>query len=221
MHFPGSFLKWKELYLLENREDRSMDRQKNLAKISKYMSLILRHRPEVIGLTLDPHGWAGVRELIRGIQGKYPDFSREMLEEIVRTDEKQRYSFDQHGMRIRANQGHSVQVEEDMEEKDPPEILYHGTGRKSQSSILAKGLLPGSRLFVHLSGDTETARKVGKRHGDPVIFIVHAGQMARDGYKFRISENGVWQISQVPVRYLELMYEDQEGTNQNRPGTQV
>lgn len=195
-----------------------MDRQKNLTKISKYMSLILRHRPDVIGLTLDPHGWAGVRELIRGIQGKYPEFSREMLEEIVRTDEKQRYSFDQHGMRIRANQGHSVHVDVDMEEKDPPEILYHGTGRKSQSSILAKGLLPGSRLFVHLSGDTETARKVGKRHGDPVIFIVHAGQMARDGYTFRLSANGVWQIPQVPAKYLEMTYEDPEREKESKDG---
>ena len=195
-----------------------MGNQKNLTKISKYMSMILRHRPEAIGLQLDSHGWADVRELIRGIKARYPDFSREMLEEIVRTDEKQRYSFDQHGMRIRANQGHSVHVDVDMEEKDPPEILYHGTGRKSLSSILEKGLLPGNRLFVHLSGDTETARKVGARHGDPVIFIVHAGQMARDGYAFRISANGVWQIPQVPVQYLELTYAGPEGVSESDPG---
>lgn len=193
-----------------------MGNQKNLTKISKYMSLILRHRPEVIGLTLDSHGWADVRELIRGIKAKYPDFSREMLEEIVESDEKQRYSFDQNGMRIRANQGHSVHVDVDMEEMDPPEILYHGTGRKSLSSILEKGLLPGNRLFVHLSKDTETARKVGARHGDPVIFIVHAGQMAKDGYTFRLSANGVWQIPEVPVKYLELTYEDPERENENK-----
>lgn len=193
-----------------------MGSQKNLTKISKYMSLILRHRPEVIGLTLDPHGWADVRALIRGIQGKYPEFNRKTLEEIVESDEKQRYSFDRYGMRIRANQGHSVHVDVDMEEKEPPEILYHGSGRKYLSSILEKGLLPGNRLFVHLSKDTETARKVGKRHGDPVIFIVHAGQMARDGYKFRISANGVWQIPQVPVKYLELTYGDPERENESK-----
>lgn len=193
-----------------------MGNQKNLTKISKYMSLILRHRPEVIGLTLDPHGWADVKALIRGIQGKYPEFNRKTLEEIVESDEKQRYSFDQNGMRIRANQGHSVHVDVDMEEMDPPEILYHGTGRKSLSSILEKGLLPGNRLFVHLSKDTETARKVGARHGDPVIFIVHAGQMAKDGYTFRLSANGVWQIPEVPVKYLELTYEDPERENENK-----
>ena len=193
-----------------------MGNQKNLTKISKYMSLILRHRPEVIGLTLDPHGWADVKALIRGIQGKYPEFNRKTLEEIVESDEKQRYSFDQHGMRIRANQGHSVHVDVDMEEMDPPEILYHGTGRKSLSSILEKGLLPGNRLFVHLSKDTETARKVGRRHGDPVVFIVHAGQMAKDGYTFRLSANGVWQIPEVPVKYLELTYEDPERENENK-----
>ena len=193
-----------------------MGNQKNLTKISKYMSLILRHRPEVIGLTLDPHGWADVKALIRGIQGKYPEFNRKTLEEIVESDEKQRYSFDQYGMRIRANQGHSVHVDVDMEEMDPPEILYHGTGRKSLSSILEKGLLPGNRLFVHLSKDTETARKVGARHGDPVIFIVHAGQMAKDGYTFRLSANGVWQIPEVPAKYLELTYEDPERENENK-----
>ena len=193
-----------------------MGNQKNLTKISKYMSMILRHRPEVIGLTLDPHGWADVKALIRGIQGKYPEFNRKTLEEIVESDEKQRYSFDQNGMRIRANQGHSVHVDVDMEEMDPPEILYHGTGRKSLSSILEKGLLPGNRLFVHLSKDTETARKVGRRHGDPVVFIVHAGQMAKDGYTFRLSANGVWQIPEVPVKYLELTYEDPERENENK-----
>lgn len=193
-----------------------MGNQKNLTKISKYMSMILRHRPEVIGLTLDPHGWADVKALIRGIQGKYPEFNRKTLEEIVKSDEKQRYSFDQNGMRIRANQGHSVHVDVDMEEMDPPEILYHGTGRKSLSSILEKGLLPGNRLFVHLSKDTETARKVGRRHGDPVVFIVHAGQMARDGYTFRLSANGVWQIHEVPAKYLELTYEDPERENENK-----
>ncbi|MGX8688699.1 MAG: RNA 2'-phosphotransferase [bacterium] len=193
-----------------------MGNQKNLTKISKYMSLILRHKPDVIGLALDPHGWADVGKLIRGIQGKYPEFNREILEEIVESDEKQRYSFDRYGMRIRANQGHSVHVDVEMEEKEPPEVLYHGTGRKSVSSILEKGLIPGSRLFVHLSKDPETARKVGKRHGEPVIFIVHAGQMAGDGYVFRLSQNGVWQIPRVPVKYLELMYEDQQAENEDR-----
>ena len=174
----------------------------SLKETSKYMSLILRHKPDAIGITLDEYGWANVDELIAGI-AKDNEFNMEILEEIVRTDEKQRYSFNEDKTLIRANQGHSIPVDVELEEKEPPEILYHGTGEKYVSSIDAQGLIPKSRLYVHLSKDEETAVKVGSRHGKPVIYIVKAKQMYEDGYKFYISENGVWLTKEVPVKYLE------------------
>lgn len=174
----------------------------SLKETSKYMSLILRHKPDAIGITLDEHGWANVDELIAGI-AKDNEFNMEILEEIVRTDEKQRYSFNEDKTLIRANQGHSIPVDVELEEKEPPEILYHGTGEKYVSSIDAQGLIPKSRLYVHLSKDEETAVKVGSRHGKPVIYIVKAEQMYEDGYKFYISANGVWLTKEVLVKYLE------------------
>ena len=174
----------------------------NLKDTSKYMSLILRHKPDAIGITLDEHGWANVDELIAGI-AKDNEFNMEILEEIVRTDEKQRYSFNEDKTLIRANQGHSIPVDVELEEKEPPEILYHGTGEKYVSSIDVQGLIPKSRLYVHLSKDEETAVKVGSRHGKPVIYIVKAKQMYEDGYKFFISANGVWLTKEVPVKYMK------------------
>ena len=169
---------------------------------SKFISLILRHRPEVIGITLDEHGWADVDELISGVS-KTHRLNREILERIVAEDEKQRYSFSEDGKLIRANQGHSIPVDVELEEVVPPEVLYHGTGVKYKDSIDAQGLIPKSRLYVHLSGDPETARKVGQRHGKPVIYKVHAAEMHRDGYRFFRSVNGVWLTKAVPGKYLE------------------
>lgn len=166
------------------------------------MSLILRHKPDAIGITLDEHGWANVDELIAGI-AKDNEFNMEILEEIVRTDEKQRYSFNTDKTLIRANQGHSIPVDVELEEKEPPEILWHGTGEKFVASIDAQGLIPKSRLYVHLSKDEETAVKVGTRHGKPVLYKVKAREMFREGYKFYLSVNGVWLTEEVPVKYLE------------------
>lgn len=175
-----------------------------LTELSRYMCLILRHHPEVIGITLDEHGWADVEELIAGIaEKKNKNFNREMLEEIVRTDDKQRYAFSEDRTKIRANQGHSIPVDVELEKKEPPEILYHGTGEKYVESIDATGLISKNRLYVHLSGDVETAENVGKRHGAPVIYRVHSGRMHRDGYEFFLSRNGVWLTKRVPVEYLE------------------
>ena len=175
-----------------------------LTELSRYMCLILRHHPEVIGITLDEHGWADVEELIAGIaEKKNKNFNREMLEEIVRTDDKQRYAFSEDRTKIRANQGHSIPVDVELEKKEPPEILYHGTGEKYVESIDATGLISKNRLYVHLSGDVETAENVGKRHGAPVIYRVHSGRMHRDGYEFFLSRNGVWLTKRVPVKYLE------------------
>ena len=172
-----------------------------LKNISKYLSLILRHKPEVIGISLDEHGWANVEELIAGIAKDY-DFNMELLEEIVRSDEKQRYSFNEDKTLIRANQGHSVPVDVELVEQIPPDILWHGTGEKYVSAIDTEGLIPKSRLYVHLSKDEDTATKVGTRHGKPVVYHVLAKKMYDDGYKFFISVNGVWLTKTVPVKYL-------------------
>ena len=168
----------------------------------KFIALILRHKPEAIGITLDEHGWADVDALIAGIAKTRP-FGREMLEEIVRTDEKQRYSFNEDGTLIRANQGHSIPVDVELEKKNPPAVLYHGTGKKYVESIEAQGLLPKSRLYVHLSADPQTAVKVGSRHGSPVVYQIDTGRMAADGYDFYLSANGVWLTKTVPPEYLE------------------
>ena len=168
---------------------------------SKFISLILRHKPETIGITLDEHGWANVSELIEGI-GRTRSFDMEALEEIVETDEKMRYSFNEDKTLIRANQGHSIPVDVELEQKTPPEFLWHGTGRKYVESIEAQGLIPKSRLYVHLSSDYETAVNVGSRHGAPVVYKVLTGQMERDGYAFFLSKNGVWLTKEVPVKYL-------------------
>ena len=174
----------------------------SLKDTSKYMSLILRHKPEVIGISLDEHGWANVDELITGI-AKTNDFNMDILEEIVRTDEKQRYSFNEDKTLIRANQGHSILVDVELDEVEPPEALWHGTSEKYVASIDVQGLIPKSRLYVHLSKDSDTAAKVGSRHGNPVLYTVKAGEMYKDGYKFFLSKNGVWLTKEVPVKYLE------------------
>ena len=173
----------------------------NDSSTSKFISLILRHKPETIGITLDEHGWAKVDELIAGVSKTHP-LDREGLERIVAEDEKQRYSFNEDKTLIRANQGHSIPVDVELEEVEPPEILYHGTGEKYTASIEELGLIPKSRLYVHLSGDETTARKVGQRHGKPVIYTVKSGEMYRDGIVFYRSENGVWLTKTVPVKYL-------------------
>ena len=183
------------------KSGRSDRRAKNT---SKFISLILRHNPQVVGITLDEHGWADVKELIAGInrtEGHHLDM--DLLEEIVRTDEKRRYSFNEDHTLIRANQEHSIPVDVELEKKTPPDTLWHGTGEKYVSSIDERGLIPKSRLYVHLSSDEETARKVGSRHGRPVIYQVDCRKMTEDGYQFFLSANHIWLTREVPVRYLK------------------
>jgi len=170
-----------------------------LKSTSKFLSLILRHKPQLVGLTLDEHGWAEVDELIRRVK----NLDRATLEQIVASDEKQRYSFSADGKLIRANQGHSIPVDVELEELAPPKILYHGTSERFSASIKLRGLLKMSRLYVHLSGDAQTAEKVGRRHGVPKIFLVESGAMFGDGYKFFRSVNGVWLTEHVPAKYLK------------------
>lgn len=169
---------------------------------SKFISLILRHKPEEIGISLDEHGWANVDELIAGIAKRQP-FTMAILEKIVATDEKQRYSFNEDKTLIRANQGHSVPVDVELRQVSPPRYLYHGTGEKYVMSIEKQGLIPKSRLYVHLSADCETAKKVGARHGKPVVYRVSADQMEQDGYLFYLSANGVWLTKEVSAKYLK------------------
>lgn len=173
-----------------------------LKETSKFMSLILRHKPETIGISLDEHGWANVDDLIAGI-AKTCEFDMEILEEIIRTDNKQRYSFNDEKTLIRANQGHSIAVDVELDELEPPTELWHGTGEKYVNSIDKQGLIPKSRLYVHLSKDRETAVQVGQRHGKPVLYMVKAGEMYQDGYPFYLSKNGVWLTKEVPIKYLE------------------
>lgn len=184
-----------------------MNKNKNtdeFTRIGKFLSLVLRHSPETIGITIDPKGgWTDVELLIEKInqQGKF-HLNRKILEEIVETDGKQRYSFNADRTKIRANQGHSIPIDLELEKQTPPEILYHGTAERFLPSIREKGLLPMSRQYVHLSGDEETALKVGKRHGKPFILKVRAGEMQRQGYLFYLSENHVWLTEHVPPQFL-------------------
>ena len=178
--------------------------QRNSDSVSKFISLILRHHPETVGITLDEHGWANVEALIEGVQ-RTRSFDRKMLEEIVDTDEKQRYSFNEDKTLIRANQGHSIPVDVELQVLEPPEYLYHGTGQKYVESIGRSGLLPKGRLYVHLSGDVDMASKVGSRHGKPVVYRVNSKRMRRDGHVFYRSVNGVWLVKAVPVEYLETI----------------
>lgn len=176
-----------------------------LDQLSIFLSLVLRHRPEEGHVTLDEHGWADVEELLTGICSTGRKIDRDILEEIVATDKKQRYSFSQDKKLIRANQGHSIPVDVELEQKEPPEFLYHGTAEAFLDAINAEGLKPMSRLYVHLSKDIETAIKVGKRHGKPVVLQIHSGEMHRDGQPFYLSENGVWLTKKVECRYFERL----------------
>lgn len=180
--------------------------QKQQVKTSKFISRILRHSPEIIDITLDEHGWADTRKLIAGINatGRH-SITMPILEKIVREDEKQRYSFNADKSKIRANQGHSIAVDLELAPKVPPDMLYHGTGMKSVSSISWQGLRPMSRQYVHLSKDIDTAVKVGRRHGTCVVYKIDTAQMVRDGYIFFESVNHVWLTKCVPVKYLRTM----------------
>lgn len=168
---------------------------------SKFLALVLRHKPEEIGISLDEHGWADVNELVQGMP-KGMNFSFDMLEKIVATDSKQRYSFNEDHSLIRANQGHSIEVDVELEQKTPPPVLYHGTGEKYATSIEESGLIPKSRLYVHLSSDFETAIQVGARHGSPVVYAVDAAAMHEHGHALFLSRNGVWLTKNVPAEYL-------------------
>ena len=175
--------------------------ENEMLRTSRFLSLVLRHKPQAAGIALDEHGWANVDDLLQGVSKSHP-LTMAQLEEIVRTDDKQRYSFNNDKTKIRANQGHSIPVNVDLVECEPPELLYHGTGQKYYESIIKNGLVAKSRLYVHLSEEIETAKIVGLRHGTPVVFTVSSGQMCRDGIRFYRSENGVWLTNYVSPGYI-------------------
>lgn len=166
---------------------------------------MLRHKPETIGLTLDEAGWAAVAELLQKCEQHGFPLSQAELETVVATNDKQRFAFSEDGRRIRANQGHSIEVELGYRPAEPPEFLYHGTVERFLPSIRAKGLLKGQRHHVHLSPDITTAARVGSRRGQPVILIVSSGQMYQAGYPFYQSTNGVWLTDHIPPQYLEII----------------
>ncbi len=176
-----------------------------LVKVSKYLSKHLRHQPERLGLTLAPGGWVPVDELMSACANHQFPLTRAELDEVVARNEKQRFSFDVTGELIRANQGHSVEVDLQLEPVIPPAILYHGTAEKFVDPILREGLRKMSRHHVHLSKDMETARNVGSRHGRPVIFQVDAQRMYADGTSFYCSANGVWLVESVAPDYLQRL----------------
>ena len=175
----------------------------HLVNTSKFLSLILRHAPEKIGLALDPQGWADIGQLLALAAQHGRRLSREQLDEVVARDSKTRYAISADGLRIRANQGHSLAaVDIGLPPGTPPAVLYHGTASRFVDAIRAGGLLPGARNHVHLSSNRETAVAVGARHGKPVVLTVDAATMQAQGHAFYVSDNGVWLTQAVPVAFI-------------------
>jgi putative RNA 2'-phosphotransferase len=178
--------------------------EKKLKQISKFMSLVLRHKPETIGLQLNEHGWANVQEMIDKMNTTGADVDIDLIHTIVETNDKKRFAFNEDMTMIRASQGHSVEVDLNLNEVQPPEFLYHGTIQESVDIIRLEGLKKMSRQHIHLSKDKETAIKVGSRRGKPVILVIRAAAMHADGYRFYLSENEVWLTDEVPVQYIQF-----------------
>jgi putative RNA 2'-phosphotransferase len=175
---------------------------KDHTRLSKFLSLILRHEPAKVGLTLDEAGWVGVPDLLAALARHGRPITREALLHVVATSDKKRFALSEDGTRIRASQGHSVEVELGYEPATPPALLYHGTVDRFLHSIREQGLIKGERHHVHLSADPETATKVGSRRGRAVVLRIDAAGMARDGLLFYLSANGVWLTDHVPARFI-------------------
>ncbi len=176
--------------------------EKQLKGRSKFLSLILRHKPEIIGLVLDGQGWADVDILLEKLQAEGRGLNKEELNEVVEKNNKKRFAFNEDKTKIRASQGHSIKLDLGYDPVQPPEFLYHGTATRFVNSIRKQGLIKGSRHHVHLSEQLDTAKSVGSRHGVPVILVVKAQEMYEAGFEFFVSENAVWLTDNIPVRYL-------------------
>ena len=178
--------------------------EKETIKTSKFLSLILRHEPERVGLKLGDAGWVAVDELLRAVNQHGFTLTPDQLKHVVATSDKKRFAFSDDGLRIRASQGHSVEVDLQYTPQPPPELLYHGTAIRFLDSIRKEGLLHMERHAVHLHVDAETSLDVGSRHGKPVLLTVRAGDMHRVGHEFRISANGVWLVKHVPPEFIQF-----------------
>ena len=177
---------------------------KQLKQVSKFMSLVLRHKPETIGLQLDENGWANVQELVDKMNATGAAATIELINTIVETNDKKRFAFNEDKTMIRANQGHSIEVEMNLKEVQPPEFLYHGTVEKFIDNICMEGLKKMERQHVHLINNIATAANVGNRRGKAIILTIDAAKMHGDGFVFYLSENEVWLTDEVPVQYIKL-----------------
>jgi putative RNA 2'-phosphotransferase len=174
-------------------------------KISKFLSLVLRHAPETIHVTMDKNGWADIQELIDNAN-KYRNLhlTVDIIKKVVETNDKQRFILSDDEKRIRANQGHSITVDLELESRTPPDVLYHGTAVRFLDSIKKDGLKSMGRQYVHLSRTEEIAITVGKRHGEPIVLYIDAKTMHEEGYKFYLSENKVWLVDKAPIKYIKI-----------------
>jgi putative RNA 2'-phosphotransferase len=179
--------------------------EKEIEKVSKFLSYVLRHHPDAIQLQLDANGWANVDDLIKGARSQGVLLDMPLLLHVVETNNKKRFALNADKTRIRASQGHSVDIELGLQPQQPPPVLYHGTSTRFLNLILKEGLIKGNRQHVHLSTDIATATAVGQRHGKVVVLQVDAYRMAADGYLFYLSDNGVWLTNEVPVMYLQVL----------------
>jgi putative RNA 2'-phosphotransferase len=173
-------------------------------RASKFLSYVLRHRPDSIGISLDKEGWASVPELLAKAAAAGIAITLNELKQIVAQNDKKRFVLSDDATRIRAAQGHSIEVDLKLAVKAPPPVLYHGTVGKSIADIRKQGLRPMTRHDVHLSPDKDTATRVAIRRGKPVILVIETYRMVRDGYQFRVSDNGVWLIPEVPAKYIKF-----------------
>ena len=176
--------------------------EKRLVQISKFLSLVLRHQPEVIGVELDENGWVDVDELLEKVNASGRQVDRKLLTEVVEKNDKKRFKFSGDRQRIRASQGHSIEVNLKLEPQAPPIVLFHGTAKRNLESILRSGLRRQKRQHVHLSIDRITAHKVGSRHGSPVVLRIDSQKMHEDGHVFYLSDNHVWLTDEVPPQYI-------------------
>ena len=170
--------------------------------ISKFLSLVLRHKPETIGLGLDTGGWAAIDELLAAAEAHGRKISRELLDHVVFTNDKQRFAFSADGLKIRANQGHSIGIDLGLEPVAPPATLFHGTATRFMAAIRREGLRKMRRQHVHLSSTYDVAQRVGARHGDPAVLEIDCAAMVAEGHQFYLAKNGVWLSDAVPARFL-------------------
>jgi putative RNA 2'-phosphotransferase len=187
-----------------NRDMETDKPMKDMIQTSKFLSMVLRHRPEVIHLNMDNNGWVDIDELINNAN-KYKNMrlTKETLMEVVKNNDKQRFIMDNEKNKIRANQGHSISIDLALEPQTPPDELYHGTAVRFLKSIMETGIKPMSRQYVHLSRTAEIAETVGKRHGKPVVLKINTKAMYEKGYKFYLSENKIWLVDYVPTEYIK------------------